>query len=209
MIFGSVQLYPVQDRPVDRENAGQDHVERNRNDPVPSGVCVAVKERQVDEGSEYPNKVDSCDDVFAFLVAHGSVSFERVKGEICKGCVPSATTDIVVCFEGYSAPQKQHCEVCVRGSACRELPIPRCSGAIFSLNRVCSIDLSITLQTAQSCIALPKSDTADRASKQHSKKHFKHIHPSDVFCPFNLNGAELQEWRRCRAADRLDASPRG
>ncbi len=30
----------------------------------------------------------------------------------------------------------------------------------------------------------------------------QHIHPSDLFCPFNLSGAELQLWRQCRAADR-------
>lgn len=35
-------------------------------------------------------------------------------------------------------------------------------------------------------------------------KPLKHIHPSDVFCPFNLSGAELQLWRQCRAADRGD-----
>jgi len=43
------------------------------------------------------------------------------------------------------------------------------------------------------------SGQGEASGQNHSSNH---IHPSDVFCPFNLSGAELQLWRQCRAADR-------
>lgn len=42
-------------------------------------------------------------------------------------------------------------------------------------------------------------DSVDRCDLN---KPLNHIHPSDVSCPFNLSGSELQLWRQCRAADR-------